>query len=162
MNTSNSANQCQKLPLLLARGINIKSGDKISFNQHLNRLDFYIFSLYTFISRLLPSQLYFGQHCPQWSILRVRTQSLKFYILFKQECKSKTWRSSIVFKKDTLVIREVREDDIGNYTCELKYGFFVVRRTTELTVTGNYRLFLSLLFRKKPKTLNIVVQVVCF
>lgn len=67
-----------------------------------------------------------------------------------------------MFKKDTLVIREVREDDIGNYTCELKYGFFVVRRTTELTVTGNYRLFLSLLFRKKPKTLNLVVQVVCF
>ncbi|KFO05866.1 Interleukin-1 receptor accessory protein-like 1, partial [Balearica regulorum gibbericeps] len=56
-------------------------------------------------------------------------------IIFKQECKSKTWRSSIVFKKDTLVIREVKEDDIGNYTCELKYGFFVVRRTTELTVT---------------------------
>ncbi|RLW07872.1 hypothetical protein DV515_00003614 [Chloebia gouldiae] len=57
-------------------------------------------------------------------------------ILWYKECKSKTWRSSIVFKKDTLVIREVREDDIGNYTCELKYGFFVVRRTTELTVTG--------------------------
>ena len=53
-----------------------------------------------------------------------------------------------MFKKDTLVIREVREDDIGNYTCELKYGFFVVRRTTELTVTGNYRLLLSLIFRK--------------
>jgi len=51
-----------------------------------------------------------------------------------------------VFKKDTLVIREVREDDIGNYTCELKYGFFVVRRTTELTVTGNYSLLLSLIF----------------
>ncbi|XP_017682652.1 PREDICTED: interleukin-1 receptor accessory protein-like 1 isoform X1 [Lepidothrix coronata] len=57
-------------------------------------------------------------------------------ILWYKECKSKTWRSSIVFKKDALVIREVREDDIGNYTCELKYGFFVVRRTTELTVTA--------------------------
>lgn len=43
-----------------------------------------------------------------------------------------------MFRKDTLVIQEVREDDIGNYTCELKYGIFVVRRTTELTVTGNY------------------------
>lgn len=56
-----------------------------------------------------------------------------------------------MFKKDTLVIREVREDDIGNYTCELKYGFFVVRRTTELTVTGNYRLLLSLLLGENIK-----------
>lgn len=53
-----------------------------------------------------------------------------------QEYRTKTWRPSIVFKRDTLLIREVREDDIGNYTCELKYGGFVVRRTTELTVTG--------------------------
>ncbi|XP_019380184.1 PREDICTED: interleukin-1 receptor accessory protein-like 1 isoform X2 [Gavialis gangeticus] len=57
-------------------------------------------------------------------------------ILWYKECKTKTWRPSIVFRKDTLVIREVREDDIGNYTCELKYGIFVVRRTTELTVTA--------------------------
>ncbi|KAF7250969.1 Interleukin-1 receptor accessory protein-like 1 [Varanus komodoensis] len=54
-----------------------------------------------------------------------------------RECQVTTWRPSILFKKDTLVIREVREDDIGNYTCELKYGLFSVRRTTELTVTGN-------------------------
>ncbi|XP_059576814.1 interleukin-1 receptor accessory protein-like 1 isoform X2 [Alligator mississippiensis] len=57
-------------------------------------------------------------------------------ILWYKECKTKTWRPSIVFRKDTLVIQEVREDDIGNYTCELKYGIFVVRRTTELTVTA--------------------------
>nr|XP_032622005.1 interleukin-1 receptor accessory protein-like 1 isoform X1 [Chelonoidis abingdonii] len=57
-------------------------------------------------------------------------------ILWYKECKAKTWRPSIVFKKDTLIIREVREDDIGNYTCELKYGIFIVRRTTELTVTA--------------------------
>uniref|UniRef100_A0A4W2GJY0 Ig-like domain-containing protein n=1 Tax=Bos indicus x Bos taurus TaxID=30522 RepID=A0A4W2GJY0_BOBOX len=56
-------------------------------------------------------------------------------ILWYKECRTKTWRPSIVFKRDTLLIREVREDDIGNYTCELKYGGFVVRRTTELTVT---------------------------
>lgn len=31
---------------------------------------------------------------------------------------------------------EVQEDDGGNYTCELKYGSRVVRRTTELKVTG--------------------------
>ncbi|XP_061034100.1 interleukin-1 receptor accessory protein-like 1 [Eubalaena glacialis] len=57
-------------------------------------------------------------------------------ILWYKECRTKTWRPSIVFKRDTLLIREVREDDIGNYTCELKYGGFVVRRTTELTVTA--------------------------
>ncbi|CAH6780328.1 Il1rapl1 [Phodopus roborovskii] len=59
-------------------------------------------------------------------------------ILWYKECRTKTWRPSIVFKKDTLLIKEVKEDDIGNYTCELKYGGFVVRRTTELTVTGNH------------------------
>nr|XP_033805951.1 interleukin-1 receptor accessory protein-like 1 [Geotrypetes seraphini] len=57
-------------------------------------------------------------------------------ILWYKECRTKTWRPSIVFKRDTLHIREVREDDIGNYTCELKFGAFVVRRTTELTVTA--------------------------
>lgn len=61
----------------------------------------------------------------------------KDFMFLMQECRTKTWRPSIVFKRDTLLIREVREDDIGNYTCELKYGGFVVRRTTELTVTGN-------------------------
>ncbi len=39
-------------------------------------------------------------------------------------------------KVDVLSIRDVREDDIGNYTCELQFGSFVVRRTTELSVTG--------------------------
>uniref|UniRef100_A0A670I2X4 Interleukin-1 receptor accessory protein-like 1 n=2 Tax=Podarcis muralis TaxID=64176 RepID=A0A670I2X4_PODMU len=57
-------------------------------------------------------------------------------ILWYKECQVTTWRPSIVFKKDVLVIQEVREDDIGNYTCELKYGMFFVRRTTELTVTA--------------------------
>uniref|UniRef100_G3PQH3 Interleukin-1 receptor accessory protein-like 1 n=1 Tax=Gasterosteus aculeatus aculeatus TaxID=481459 RepID=G3PQH3_GASAC len=37
---------------------------------------------------------------------------------------------------DTLSIKEVREDDIGNYTCELQFGNFVVWRTTELSVTA--------------------------
>uniref|UniRef100_A0AAZ3SSH6 Interleukin 1 receptor accessory protein-like 1 n=1 Tax=Oncorhynchus tshawytscha TaxID=74940 RepID=A0AAZ3SSH6_ONCTS len=36
----------------------------------------------------------------------------------------------------TLSIREVKEDDIGNYTCEVTFGGFVVHRTTELTVTA--------------------------
>lgn len=61
-------------------------------------------------------------------------------LFFMQECRTKAWRPSIVFKRDTLLIREVREDDIGNYTCELKYGGFVVRRTTELSVTGKHSL----------------------
>ncbi|POI30276.1 hypothetical protein CIB84_005974 [Bambusicola thoracicus] len=77
-------------------------------------------------------------------------------ILWYKECKSKTWRSSIGFIKDTLVIREVREDDIGNYTCEVKYGIFVVRRTTELTVTGNHRLLLHLICKKKK--FNFVIK----
>ncbi|MBN3303506.1 IRPL1 protein, partial [Amia calva] len=62
-------------------------------------------------------------------------------IVWYKECKPKQWRQSIIRKKDTLTIREVREDDIGNYTCELQFGNFVVRRTTELTVTGNETCF---------------------
>lgn len=50
-------------------------------------------------------------------------------------------------KKDTLSIREVGEDDIGNYTCEIQFGSFVVRRTTELSVTGEM-LFPSFLCRR--------------
>ncbi|KAJ8397953.1 hypothetical protein AAFF_G00433000, partial [Aldrovandia affinis] len=57
-------------------------------------------------------------------------------LMWYKECKPKQWRQSVVRRKDTLSIREVREDDIGNYTCELMFGNFVVRRTTELTVTG--------------------------
>uniref|UniRef100_A0A3B1JU34 Interleukin 1 receptor accessory protein-like 1b n=1 Tax=Astyanax mexicanus TaxID=7994 RepID=A0A3B1JU34_ASTMX len=57
-------------------------------------------------------------------------------IIWYKECKPKQWRQSIVRKRDTLSIKEVREDDIGNYTCELKFGNFLVRRTTELSVTA--------------------------
>lgn len=42
-----------------------------------------------------------------------------------------------------MAIKEVREDDIGNYTCELQFGNFVVRRTTELSVTGKETLHFS-------------------
>lgn len=56
--------------------------------------------------------------------------------LKKKECKPKQWRQSIVKRKDMLSIKDVREDDIGNYTCELTFGNFLVRRTTELSVTG--------------------------
>uniref|UniRef100_A0A4W5QZ88 Ig-like domain-containing protein n=1 Tax=Hucho hucho TaxID=62062 RepID=A0A4W5QZ88_9TELE len=57
-------------------------------------------------------------------------------IVWYKECKPKQWRQSVVRRRDTLSIREVREDDIGNYTCELQFGTFVVRRTTELSVTA--------------------------
>lgn len=53
-----------------------------------------------------------------------------------KECKPKQWRQTIERRRDILSIKEVREDDIGNYTCELQFGNFVVRRTTELSVTG--------------------------
>ncbi|KTG43239.1 hypothetical protein cypCar_00027679 [Cyprinus carpio] len=52
-----------------------------------------------------------------------------------EECQRKEWRSSIIINTTSLWIPEVQEDDGGNYTCELKYGSRVVRRTTELKVT---------------------------
>ncbi|XP_013869326.1 interleukin-1 receptor accessory protein-like 1 isoform X2 [Austrofundulus limnaeus] len=57
-------------------------------------------------------------------------------IVWYKECKPKQWRETIERRKDILSIKEVREDDIGNYTCELPFGNFVVRRTTELSVTA--------------------------
>ncbi|XP_062906958.1 interleukin-1 receptor accessory protein-like 1 isoform X2 [Mobula hypostoma] len=57
-------------------------------------------------------------------------------VVWYKECKSMAWRPSVVQKGDSLLIREVTEDDVGNYTCELKFGSFVVRRTTELAVTA--------------------------
>uniref|UniRef100_H3DAM9 Interleukin 1 receptor accessory protein-like 1b n=1 Tax=Tetraodon nigroviridis TaxID=99883 RepID=H3DAM9_TETNG len=57
-------------------------------------------------------------------------------IVWYKECKPKQWRQTIERRRDTLSIKEVGEDDIGNYTCELQFGNFVVRRTTELSVTA--------------------------
>nr|XP_040033589.1 interleukin-1 receptor accessory protein-like 1 isoform X2 [Gasterosteus aculeatus aculeatus] len=57
-------------------------------------------------------------------------------IVWYKECKPKQWRQTIERRRDTLSIKEVREDDIGNYTCELQFGNFVVWRTTELSVTA--------------------------
>uniref|UniRef100_A0A3B4G886 Interleukin 1 receptor accessory protein like 1 n=1 Tax=Pundamilia nyererei TaxID=303518 RepID=A0A3B4G886_9CICH len=57
-------------------------------------------------------------------------------ITWFKECRPKQWRASIIQKRDILSIQEVTEDDIGNYTCEVQFGGFVVRRTTELTVTA--------------------------
>lgn len=55
----------------------------------------------------------------------------------EQECSEWQWRPSILQSGDTLSIQEVTEDDIGNYTCELPFAGFLVRRTTHLSVTGN-------------------------
>ncbi|KAG7254695.1 hypothetical protein CRUP_037901, partial [Coryphaenoides rupestris] len=41
----------------------------------------------------------------------------------------------ILRRRDSLSIQEVTEEDIGNYTCEVRFGGFVVRRTAHLTVT---------------------------
>ncbi|XDV51063.1 hypothetical protein PO909_020013 [Leuciscus waleckii] len=57
-------------------------------------------------------------------------------ITWYKECRAKRWRPSVVRRADVLSIKDVREDDIGNYTCELQFGSFVVRRTTDLSVTG--------------------------
>ncbi|XP_078265276.1 interleukin-1 receptor accessory protein-like 1-B isoform X2 [Rhinoraja longicauda] len=57
-------------------------------------------------------------------------------VVWYKECQSKIWRQNVVQKGDTLLLREVTEEDVGNYTCEVKFGNFVVRRTTELSVTA--------------------------
>uniref|UniRef100_A0A673KVJ6 Interleukin 1 receptor accessory protein-like 1a n=1 Tax=Sinocyclocheilus rhinocerous TaxID=307959 RepID=A0A673KVJ6_9TELE len=57
-------------------------------------------------------------------------------IMWYKECNVQQWRSSVLQTADMLSIQEVREDDIGNYTCELVFGGFLVRRTTYLSVTA--------------------------
>lgn len=70
---------------------------------------------------------------------------LKVCLSFLQECHPKQWRASIIQKRDILSIQEVKEDDTGNYTCEIQFGGFVVRRTTELAVTGKTVFALSVI-----------------
>ncbi|XP_073701700.1 interleukin-1 receptor accessory protein-like 1-A isoform X1 [Garra rufa] len=60
----------------------------------------------------------------------------KLQITWYKECNVQQWRSSVLQTADMLSIQEVREDDIGNYTCELVFGGFLVRRTTYLSVTA--------------------------
>ncbi|XP_061696525.1 interleukin-1 receptor accessory protein-like 1-A isoform X6 [Syngnathoides biaculeatus] len=57
-------------------------------------------------------------------------------ITWYKECHPKRWRASVIQKRDILSFQEVTEDDIGNYTCEVQFGGFVVRRTTELAITA--------------------------
>lgn len=56
-----------------------------------------------------------------------------------QECERVEWRSSITVNTTHVWIPEVEEGDGGNYTCELQYGSRLVRRTTQLKVTGTTR-----------------------
>lgn len=53
-----------------------------------------------------------------------------------QECEQVEWRKSIIANNTHVWIPEVKEDDGGNYTCELQYGSRLVRRTLQLKVTG--------------------------
>ncbi|KAM7389006.1 hypothetical protein PAMP_023006 [Pampus punctatissimus] len=53
------------------------------------------------------------------------------------ECERVEWRSSINVNTTHIWIPEVEEGDGGNYTCELQYGSRLVRRTTQLKVTGD-------------------------
>ena len=53
-----------------------------------------------------------------------------------QECERVEWRSAMVVNTTHVWIPEVEENDGGNYTCELQYGSRLVRRTTQLKVTG--------------------------
>lgn len=71
------------------------------------------------------------------------------------------WRSIIIQKGNALLIQEVQEEDGGNYTCELKYEGKLVRRTTELKVTGKHWFYqiianeiLSIIWYRKKKVPN--------
>uniref|UniRef100_A0A3Q4GC32 Interleukin-1 receptor accessory protein-like 1 n=1 Tax=Neolamprologus brichardi TaxID=32507 RepID=A0A3Q4GC32_NEOBR len=75
-------------------------------------------------------------------------------ITWSKECRPKQWRASIIQKRDILSIQEVTEDDIGNYTCEVQFGGFVVRRTTELTVTGKFSGKLKMCFLRSALNLT--------
>jgi interleukin 1 receptor accessory protein-like len=62
------------------------------------------------------------------------------------------WRSIIIQKGNALLIQEVQEEDGGNYTCELKYEGKLVRRTTELKVTGRSLFYYSVINEILSKT----------
>ncbi|KAK2849523.1 hypothetical protein Q5P01_009357 [Channa striata] len=56
-----------------------------------------------------------------------------------KECERVEWRSAVTVNTTHIWIPEVEEGDGGNYTCELQYGSRLVRRTTQLKVTGRTR-----------------------
>ncbi|KAM7338651.1 hypothetical protein ACRRTK_002135 [Alexandromys fortis] len=80
-------------------------------------------------------------------------------VVWYKECKPKMWRSIIIQKGNALLIQEVQEEDGGNYTCELKYEGKLVRRTTELKVTGIYSFFSHNSPPNSPKGLRQLIQI---
>ncbi|XP_027878956.1 interleukin-1 receptor accessory protein-like 1-A isoform X4 [Xiphophorus couchianus] len=80
-------------------------------------------------------------------------------ITWYKECRPKKWRATIFQRGDKLFFQEVKEDDIGNYTCEIQFGGFAVRRTTELTVTAPITVDPpKILFPAENKTTNMETQ----
>ncbi|KAJ0070122.1 hypothetical protein NL108_002421, partial [Boleophthalmus pectinirostris] len=86
-------------------------------------------------------------------------------ITWYKECRPKQWRASVLYKGTNLTFEEVTEEDIGNYTCEVQFGGFLVRRTTELIVTGksqyiqvSFALPYSLCFVCAGSTLNLTCR----
>ncbi|XP_028848184.1 interleukin-1 receptor accessory protein-like 1-A isoform X2 [Denticeps clupeoides] len=72
--------------------------------------------------------------CPD---IQLYTQpGLEPRLLWYKECDLKEWRDTVLQNPLSLSISAVQEEDMGNYTCELQVGDFVVRRTTELIVTA--------------------------
>lgn len=85
-----------------------------------------------------------SQVMQQLSLFKIILDTLTQLSSIMQECRPKQWRTSIIQKRDILSFQEVTEDDIGNYTCEIQFGGFVIRRTTELTVTGKKELIVPI------------------
>ncbi|XP_023192206.1 interleukin-1 receptor accessory protein-like 1-B isoform X4 [Xiphophorus maculatus] len=80
-------------------------------------------------------------------------------ITWYKECRPKKWRATIFQRGNKLFFQEVKEDDIGNYTCEIQFGGFAVRRTTELTVTAPITVDPpKILFPAENKTTNMETQ----
>ncbi|XP_022521332.2 interleukin-1 receptor accessory protein-like 1-A isoform X2 [Astyanax mexicanus] len=81
-------------------------------------------------------------------------------ITWYKECSVWQWRETILQSADTLSIQEVTEDDIGNYTCEIPFGGFLVRRTTSLSVTAPLTEDPpKILFPSETKLLNLDLQI---
>ncbi|KAM9486745.1 interleukin-1 receptor accessory protein-like 1-A isoform 1-T1 [Clarias gariepinus] len=81
-------------------------------------------------------------------------------ITWYKECSEWQWRPSILQSGDTLSIQEVTEDDIGNYTCEVPFAGFLVRRTTYLSVTAPLTEDPpKILFPSENKLLNLDMQI---
>ncbi|XP_069799043.1 X-linked interleukin-1 receptor accessory protein-like 2 [Dendropsophus ebraccatus] len=82
--------------------------------------------------------------CPDIEDYRTPNESIE--VVWYKECKPKKWRSLIIQKGNSLLMQDVQKDDMGNYTCEIKFEGRPIRRTIQLKVT-------ALLTAKPPKPL---------